>query len=200
MTPDQRLQAWEFTALFLETDGVINYSSLTSSRSVPYISRPPTSVLTRNDTSQKTTIPTFPESTDALKDCKELNLKGFNVDGVYTIYPYLPLTTSVRVYCDMTTDGGGWTVFQHRKDGSVDFYLSWDSYKKGFGDARGEFWLGNDHLHQLTRLGIFDLYIRLEKFTGGWAYARYNNFSVADESDGYRMRVKFGSYQGNAGT
>lgn len=47
---------------------------------------------------------------DALKDCKELNLKGFNADGVYKIYPYLPVTTAVRVYCDMTTDGGEWTV------------------------------------------------------------------------------------------
>lgn len=45
-----------------------------------------------------------------------------------------------------------------------------------------------------------DLYVRLEKFNGGWAYARYHNFSVADESGGYRMRVKVGSYQGNAGT
>lgn len=31
MTPDQKLQAWDFTALSLETDGVINSSSLTSS-------------------------------------------------------------------------------------------------------------------------------------------------------------------------
>lgn len=62
------------------------------------------------------------------------------------------------------------------------------------------FFLGNDHLHQLTKLGISDLYVRLEKFTGGWTYARYNNFSVADESDGYRMRVKVGSYHGSAGT
>lgn len=58
---------------------------------------------------------------------------------------------------------------------------------------------GNDHLHQLTSLGTSDFYVRLEKFTGGWAYAKYNNFTVADESDGYRMRLKVGSYQGNAG-
>lgn len=31
MTPDQKLQVWDFTALSPETDGVINSSSLTSS-------------------------------------------------------------------------------------------------------------------------------------------------------------------------
>ena len=59
---------------------------------------------------------------------------------------------------------------------------------------------GNDNLHQLTSLSTSDLYVRLEKLTGGWAYAKYKEFSVADETDGYRMRVKVGSYQGNAGT
>lgn len=137
--------------------------------------------------------------TDVFKDCKELKINGYTNDGVYFIYPYLPIATSVRVYCDMTTDGGGWTVFQHKRDGSVDFYLFWDNYKKGFGEPDGEYWLGSDHLHQLTSLGTSDFYVRLEKFTGGWAYAKYNNFSVADESDGYRMRLKVGSYQGNAG-
>ena len=35
---------------------------------------------------------------------------GSNKDGVYTIYPSgVPLS----VYCDLTTDGGGWTVSKH---------------------------------------------------------------------------------------
>lgn len=59
--------------------------------------------------------------------------------------------------------------------------------------------LGNDHLHRLTALGTSELYVRLEKFSGGWFYAKYNEFTVAAETDGYRMRLKVGSYQGNAG-
>lgn len=33
------------------------------------------------------------------------------------------------MYCDMKTRGGGWTVLQHRRNGSVDFHRSWNDYK-----------------------------------------------------------------------
>lgn len=34
-----------------------------------------------------------------------------------------------QIFCDMKTRGGGWTVFQHRLDGSVDFHRGWKDYK-----------------------------------------------------------------------
>ena len=55
------------------------------------------------------------------------------------------------VFCDQTTKGGGWTVFQKRLDGSVNFYRGWADNKNGFGNLKGEFWLGLDKLYRLTK-------------------------------------------------
>ena len=97
----------------------------------------------------------------------------------------------------MTTDGGGWTVFQRRVDGSVDFYQGWTEYKFGFGNLNGEFWLGNDNLHLIAAAGKMTLRFDLEDFDGNVVFAEYSIFKVADGSDKYRLSI--GGYSGTAG-
>lgn len=97
----------------------------------------------------------------------------------------------------MTTNGGGWTVFHRRLHGSVDFYLDWESYKNGFGDLNGEFWLGNDDLHRLTAVGEVTMRVDLEDFDADIRCAEYTTFEVADEADKYRLFIA--GYNGTAG-
>ena len=92
-------------------------------------------------------------------------------------------------FCDQTTAGGGWTVFQKRLDGSVDFYRNWIDYKQGFGNLRGEFWLGLDNIHRLTNQTNNKLQVELEDFQGNTVYAEYDTFAVADEADNYTLTV-----------
>ena len=104
---------------------------------------------------------------------------------------------SFRVRCDMTRDGGGWTVFQRRQDGSQNFYRGWSDYKAGFGNLDGEFWLGLDKLHRLSKSGQGVLRVDLMDFNGAQRYAKYGTFSVAGGSDKYRLKI--GNYAGKLG-
>ncbi|XP_033628208.1 fibrinogen-like protein 1 [Asterias rubens] len=132
----------------------------------------------------------------AFKDCSEVLARGVSTSGVYTVQP-LCSSEAFRVYCDMETDGGGWTVFQRRQDGSVDFYLDFANYSRGFGNLEGEFWLGNDNLHRLTAQGEYELRVDLTKFDNVTGYAIYDTFRIADVSHNYRLTV--GGYSGNTG-
>jgi len=97
----------------------------------------------------------------------------------------------------MRTDGGGWTVFQRRQDGSVDFYREWNDYKAGFGQLAAEVWLGNGKIHRLTASGPSSLRVELEDWNGVKVYAKYGKFNIGDEQAQYRLEV--GSYSGTAG-
>ena len=121
------------------------------------------------------------------KNCAEVYKSGEKKDGVYTIKPdNLP---AFDVFCDQTTAGGGWTVFQKRLDGSVDFYLNWSNYRVGFGDLNGEFWLGLDKIHRLTTSDSNILRVDLKDFEGNTRFAKYDMFRVMSENDMYKLNI-----------
>ena len=128
--------------------------------------------------------------------CLDYLHAGYTKSGVYMI-SVPDTTTELNVFCDQDTDGGGWLVFQRRQDGSVDFYQNWAPYKQGFGDITGEFWLGNDHLSLLTRNNDQELRVDLSDFGGKSAYAKYSEFTVASESEKYKLSLS--GYSGTAG-
>ena len=114
------------------------------------------------------------------------------ISGVYEINP--DDGVPFDVYCDQKTAGGGWTVIQKRLDGSVDFYLGWADYKGGFGNLNGEFWLGLDNMHRLTKEGRNIIRVELQDTEGKTAYAEYDMFVVASESAKYELSL--GNYSG----
>ncbi|XP_022433993.1 ficolin-2-like isoform X1 [Delphinapterus leucas] len=119
------------------------------------------------------------------RTCKELLTRGHFLSGWHTIY--LPDCRPLTVLCDMDVDGGGWTVFQRRSDGSVDFYRDWAAYKQGFGSQLGEFWLGNDNIHALTAQGSSELRVDLMDFEGNHQFAKYQSFKMAAEAEKYKL-------------
>ncbi|KAL9969449.1 hypothetical protein ACROYT_G021667 [Oculina patagonica] len=129
------------------------------------------------------------------RDCSDLLKSGHTQSGVYSVNP--DGRGHFNVYCDMRTDGGGWTVFQRRQDGSVDFYRGWNDYKAGFGQLTNEFWLGNEKIHRLTASRPSSLRVDMEDWSAGKAYAKYGKFYIGDEQAKYQLEV--GSYSGTAG-
>ncbi|KAL9967651.1 hypothetical protein ACROYT_G025931 [Oculina patagonica] len=129
------------------------------------------------------------------KDCSDLLKSGSTQSGLYSVNP--DGRGHFTVYCDMRTDGGGWTVFQRRQDGFEDFYRGWNDYKAGFGQLTAEFWLGNDKIHRLTASRPSSLRVELEDWNGVKVYAKYGTFNIGDEQAQYRLEV--GSYSGTAG-
>uniref|UniRef100_A0A8C2K992 Tenascin C n=1 Tax=Cyprinus carpio TaxID=7962 RepID=A0A8C2K992_CYPCA len=130
------------------------------------------------------------------KDCSQTLLNGETTSGLYTVYLRGDESQPLQVYCDMTTDGGGWIVFVRRQSGKVEFFRNWKNYTAGFGDLNDEFWLGLSNLHKITSSGQYELRVDLRD-KGESAYAQYDKFSVSEPRS--RFKVHVGGYTGTAG-
>ena len=127
------------------------------------------------------------------RDCS--GYKDDRKSGIYTINP--DGKQSFRVFCDMQTGSGGWTVIQRRTDGSMDFFKTWFEYKLGFGNVDKEFWLGNEKIHRLTKRKNMMIRFDLEDVNGNKVFAEYNVFYIDGEDANYKIHVS--TYSGTAG-
>jgi len=124
--------------------------------------------------------------------------RGLLTSGVYSLYPYGYHVAPLTVYCQFaeSPDGDHWTVFQKRFDGSVNFDRDSSEYVGGFGDKSGEYWIGLETLHRMTRVGVWELRVDFEDFENNRKFAIYSNFNVGP-APSYRLGL--GTYSGDAG-
>ncbi|XP_033502701.2 tenascin isoform X4 [Epinephelus lanceolatus] len=130
------------------------------------------------------------------KDCAQILLNGETTSGLYTIYVGGEESQPIQVYCDMTTDGGGWLVFLRRQNGKLEFFRNWKNYTAGFGNMNDEFWLGLSNLHKITNSGHYELRVDLRD-NGELAYAQYDKLTIAEPRTRYKIYI--GAYSGTAG-
>ncbi|KAJ8034063.1 Fibrinogen-like protein A [Holothuria leucospilota] len=131
------------------------------------------------------------------RDCGEVYVQcEEDKDGVYFIKP-TGSKEPFEVYCNNTIDGGGWTVFQRRVDGSVNFHRNWADYKEGFGFLHRDFWLGNDKISLLTNQKDYEIRIDVVNVDGSPYFAKHDLFRISDEFTKYRL-VSLGGYHASS--
>lgn len=125
------------------------------------------------------------------RDCREYYQYGIKINGIYKIHQNI--LKIIQVYCDQTTDGGGWVVFQRRVDGSVTFARDWNNYKVGFGQLQNEFWLGNENLFTTSYQGLYprgnELRIEMKNAKGIVKHVKYGKFQIGNSGTRYMLHV-----------
>nr|XP_019551842.2 angiopoietin-related protein 7-like [Aedes albopictus] len=124
--------------------------------------------------------------------CSEVPLK---ISGKYRLQPDFYEQPFVG-FCEQKDYDGGWLVIQQRFDGSVNFYRNWADYKNGFGKIDGEFWIGLERLHKLTKNKPMTLMVEIEDYDGNYGYAIYDEFGTGNEAEQYVLQ-RLSGYSGS---
>ncbi|MGH0155769.1 UNVERIFIED_CONTAM: hypothetical protein FKN15_030074 [Acipenser sinensis] len=133
-----------------------------------------------NNTTNKTS-----ENTGLPADCSDIYNRGVKTSGVYPIKPNQ--SEPFNVYCEMTEEAG-WTVIQHRTDGSVDFDHPWEKYEHGFGDLEREFWLGLEKIYSISQQRPFILHIDLADWKKEQRFMEYT-FTLEGREQDYTLHL-----------
>ncbi|XP_076837505.1 angiopoietin-related protein 4 isoform X2 [Brachyhypopomus gauderio] len=123
--------------------------------------------------------------TSMASNCHDLFLAGETSSGLYTIKPFD--SEPFEVLCEMTSDGG-WTVIQRRQDGSVDFDQLWKVYQTGFGSLSGEFWLGLEKIHHMTKDRDYILQIQMTDWRDEHQTIKYL-VRLSGEASNYSLHI-----------
>ena len=128
--------------------------------------------------------------TAPIRSCCDLRI--FPPDSVPTGVYKMSMGTfaTANVYCDLTTDGGGWIVIQrNRKNSQLSFIKNWREYEEGFGDLNKDFWTGLELMHILTKRGQWEMRVDYQKNDKTWSYLHYDNFSVGSANEEHPLTI-----------
>lgn len=89
-------------------------------------------------------------------------------------------------------DQDKWIIIMKSGTGDVGFDRGWSDYRDGFGHLSGDFWLGLEEMHELTKNDKYRLQVDIQYHDGSWKYAIYDNFRIKCEAEKYELII--GSY------
>jgi len=137
--------------------------------------------------------------------------------GVYIIQPRSDLAPKY-VYCDQKTDGGGWTLLQHKGISNssnwekydaplndpenpnkyrADWHQPMSAYENGFGwvscNGESDYWMGLDYMSALTyraASGPVKVRIDIKDWDNRDYWGNYDTFAIKPKNRGYQMIAK----------
>jgi hypothetical protein len=129
-----------------------------------------------------------------VQSCAEVTKYGRSESGYYSLHTGNPKL--LTVYCDLSSSDGPWTVIQRRiyNTPPLDYASkTWADFTDGFGESESNFWLGNKHIHELTKTPQ-KLKILLHTADFNVYEAIYEDFTIGDEAS--KFVLNFGAYSG----